>query len=308
MNNLLISFFRSGTSATQDKELLKWLEESPENLDSYINLRALHFRAAENELTANQEAIALHRLHRAMNRLERPRRAWMPFAIAAAAAVLLMIPALLSHPGNTDAEYVCRNDDETTMQMSLPDGSSVMLSPGSLLSYNAGTFAESRDIRLEGEAFFDVAKDAEHPFTLSMPLMKVKVLGTSFNARNYPGDSYAETTLAEGSVLIMDGDGNGLARLRPGQSARYDAEEGALDVSDATTEDIVYMRYGIVTLKDLPLKDVLEKVGEMFNAKLTLASPEKGRGPYTVKFTKDGDIKDVVKLIETVSGCSIVIA
>lgn len=305
MNNLLISFFRSATTAEEDRRILAWLEENPENLDTYVKLRALHFRMAESGLTDADCARSLRKLHGTLNQRRHP--GMRVFAIAAALAALLALPLCLRLAKGPERDLLVYDNTEgnTTMQLSLPDGSSAMLSQGSKLTLHPGSFAENRELRLDGEAFFYIAKDAEHPLLLELPLMKIKVLGTSFNARNYPGDAYAETTLAEGSVMLLDSSGKGLARLRPGQSARYGARDECLDIFDATPEDIIYMKYGIVTLKEQTMDNLLAKVGDMFNVRLKVVRAGKGAGPFTLKFTKDAALQDVMRLIEAVSGCTL---
>ena len=90
----------------------------------------------------------------------------------------------------------------------LPDGTRVWLNSGSSLSYD-GTFGlDSRDVRLEGEGYFDVAKNPECRFRVHTTGYTVEALGTSFNVKAYPDDAVSITTLIEGSVLIEAADGS----------------------------------------------------------------------------------------------------
>ncbi len=90
----------------------------------------------------------------------------------------------------------------------LPDGTKVMLNAGSTLRIPANFSHASREISLEGEAFFDVARDARKPFVIHTNLMDIKVLGTAFNIKAYPADASTETTLLTGSVEVLVKDGN----------------------------------------------------------------------------------------------------
>jgi ferric-dicitrate binding protein FerR (iron transport regulator) len=85
----------------------------------------------------------------------------------------------------------------------LPDGSKVMLNAGSTLGIPADFNHSRRDIYLEGEAYFDVTKDAQKPFTIHTSRMDIKVLGTAFNIKAYPGDALAEASLLTGSVEVL---------------------------------------------------------------------------------------------------------
>jgi ferric-dicitrate binding protein FerR (iron transport regulator) len=87
-------------------------------------------------------------------------------------------------------------------RVTLPDGTEVWLNAGSNLSYDEAYGKETRELRLVGEAFFDVAKDAAHPFVIHTKVMDVKVLGTTFNVRAYPDEPATEAALIKGAIEI----------------------------------------------------------------------------------------------------------
>ncbi|MBE5320980.1 FecR family protein [Pedobacter sp. MR2016-19] len=84
----------------------------------------------------------------------------------------------------------------------LADGSTVKMNSGSSLKYPEHFTAGTRDIYLSGEAFFNVKKDPEHPFIVHTEQLAVKVLGTAFDVKAYPNDTFTETTLIRGKVSI----------------------------------------------------------------------------------------------------------
>ncbi|MCH5718063.1 FecR family protein [Niabella hibiscisoli] len=84
----------------------------------------------------------------------------------------------------------------------LPDGTKVQLNSDTRLSYNQSFGKQLREVTLEGEAFFEVAKDANHPFIVHTKTMNIKVLGTVFNVRAYDNEKNTQTTLLEGSVEV----------------------------------------------------------------------------------------------------------
>jgi ferric-dicitrate binding protein FerR (iron transport regulator) len=84
----------------------------------------------------------------------------------------------------------------------LPDGSAVWLNASSDLTYGENFGKELREVNLVGEAFFDVAKDPEHPFIIHTNVVDVKVLGTAFNVRSYPNDANTETSVLRGNVEV----------------------------------------------------------------------------------------------------------
>lgn len=84
----------------------------------------------------------------------------------------------------------------------LPDGTTVWLNAGSRLHYENDFAGATREVRLEGEAFFDVVKNAHKPFIVHTSGIEIKVLGTAFNVKAYPEDKTVETTLYRGSVKV----------------------------------------------------------------------------------------------------------
>lgn len=87
-------------------------------------------------------------------------------------------------------------------KIELPDGTQVWLNVGSRIRYDESYGKESRELTLTGEAYFDVAHDATRPFILHTGKMDVKVLGTIFNVKAYPGDVTTEASLIRGSIEV----------------------------------------------------------------------------------------------------------
>lgn len=97
-----------------------------------------------------------------------------------------------------------RNLGEKPSLVNLPDGSSVLLQPKAKISYNYKTFGtERREVIMEGEAFFEVYKDAQRPFIVYANDLIAKVLGTSFTVRANPQSSKAEVLVKSGKVSVF---------------------------------------------------------------------------------------------------------
>jgi transmembrane sensor len=87
-------------------------------------------------------------------------------------------------------------------KIQLPDGTKVWLNSGSKLVYGANYGVEFRKVSLAGEAFFDVVKDAQHPFIVTTSTISIKVLGTQFNLRSYDNDKTSEAALIRGQIEL----------------------------------------------------------------------------------------------------------
>lgn len=127
------------------------------------------------------------------------------YAVAAAAvlalAVVLITPLFRPKGGKPVSEVSVKNGSRT--RMLLPDGSQVWLNAGSKLVYGSNMAEENeRIVTLEGEAFFDVAKNPDKPFLIKTSKITIRVLGTTLNVKAYPADTATEATLITGKVQV----------------------------------------------------------------------------------------------------------
>jgi len=125
--------------------------------------------------------------------------------IAATAAVAAMAAAFFFYPHKpigvrTPIAKTFTTNPGSRSRLTLPDGSKVMLNADSKLTYN-DNFSE-REVHLSGEAYFDVAKDAGHPFLIHTNVLDIKVLGTTFNVRSYDNEKTTEADLIQGAVEV----------------------------------------------------------------------------------------------------------
>lgn len=108
-------------------------------------------------------------------------------------------------------------------QVTLSDGTKVWLNAGSKLRYPVNFLKNTREVYLEGEAFFDVTKTNKRLFVVKTSKLNVKVYGTQFNVKSYADENSIQTTLVKGSVAIepVDKSDKGTIFLKPNQSAIY---------------------------------------------------------------------------------------
>lgn len=141
------------------------------------------------------------------------------YAISSAAAVLVLIIAgwLYYSPGTTSSvpevktqNLVAENGSRT--RTILPDGSTVWLNAGSHISFNEDFSGKTREVTLDGEAYFDVIKQPQRPFIVHVAGYDIRVLGTAFNVKSYTTDKTLETTLIRGLVQVTK---QGKAQQRP---------------------------------------------------------------------------------------------
>lgn len=135
----------------------------------------------------------------------RPRRRWL--WAAAAVVILLAAGAIVARRKDSRDPLASlmekHNAKGTKSIIQLPDGSKIWLNADSKIRYPESFKGASREIYLNGEAFFDVVKSPDHPFVIHLANGTVKVLGTSFNVRAYDNEPVVETSVATGRIAFI---------------------------------------------------------------------------------------------------------
>ncbi len=149
--------------------------------------------------------------------------------------------------------------------MELSDGTKIWLNSGSKLIYPGKFGIESRSVSIEGEAFFEVAKDPEKPFIVQTSDLDVVVLGTSFNLKNYPDEKNIETTVIEGQVKVITKKFSPVLTeeivLKSKEKAVYDKENTKMRI-----DKIVEYAEADKSLDKIPAKEAVVATEEVITA------------------------------------------
>jgi len=115
---------------------------------------------------------------------------------------LCALGVLLWHQREMPVNQIAYTKPASKRTLVLPDGTKVVLNAASKLYYPKTFQGKSRKVTLIGEAYFDVAQNAQYPFVIHTDKMDVKVLGTTFNLKSYPDDKFSEATLLTGAIQV----------------------------------------------------------------------------------------------------------
>lgn len=152
------------------------------------------------------------------------------------------------------------------VSMALSDGSHVWLNAGSSLTYPVAFTGAERKVVLEGEGYFEVAKDPTKKFMVEAGGLITEVLGTHFNINAYPGESGVYATLLEGSVRVSNEGGSVL--ITPGQQASQNGDNSAssaIKVEDANTEKVMAWKNGFFNFNDASLAQVMNQLTQWYD-------------------------------------------
>ncbi len=152
----------------------------------------------------------------------------------------------------------------TRMHTILPDSSEVWINGGSNIVYSQ-TSDGYRNINLNGEAFFKVAHDSEHPFIVKAGSVNVEATGTEFNVCSYPTDSLVTVTLTEGSVMVTEP--YATTDMAPGQMIVYNKSTDQSRLYLGNTDKNIAWRHGRLVFKNETLGNVFKRLGQIYGLK-----------------------------------------
>jgi len=166
------------------------------------------------------------------------------------------------------------------MQISftLPDSTVVYLNSGSSLTYPQTFRGKERQVKLNGEAYFNVTHHPEHPFVVALrnDNMRVRVLGTSFNIQSYNDDPTIQTTLVSGKVeveFINSTHTWSCCTLKPGEKASYEIDRQTVSIRTVQTICETAWKDNMLVFQNTSMTDVLTKLSHYYNVRFTVTSP-----------------------------------
>jgi ferric-dicitrate binding protein FerR (iron transport regulator) len=152
----------------------------------------------------------------------------------------------------------------TRIQFNLPDGTKGWLNSNSKLLYQ-GNFSVDRHVTLDGEAFFDVKKNPDKPFTVSADDIQLKVLGTRFNISSYKNENNIEVVLEEGSLLFNDRKSNKQYTMVPNDLITYDKTKMDFSAKPVQAQKYLSWKEGKLVFRNDPLDVIARRLERWYN-------------------------------------------
>lgn len=179
-------------------------------------------------------------------------------------------------------------------QVILPDRSKVWLNALSSITYPLHFTGKERNVKISGEAYFEVAHNSEMPFKVQCGTQTVEVLGTHFNIMAYADEKLIKTTLLEGSVKVSEGKATKL--LVPGEQAQVGLGKIAV-ANDIDMEDVVAWKNGYFKFDD-NLETIMAKVAKWYDVDVVYQSKPDPNNVYAGKVSRSKNISSLLKIIE----------
>lgn len=183
--------------------------------------------------------------------------------------------------------------------VTLQDGSVVQLNSASELRYPVQFAGRERRVFLSGEAYFEVAKDARHPFVVEVGHAEIEVLGTSFNVYSYLEEQKTEATLVEGQVRFSAGGQE--VTLSPGEQGVWDTA-GHLDKREVDVYPYIAWKDGKFVFRKRTLEEVMRIVSRWYNVNVVFEDAVSKQVSFSGNIRRYDDFSQVVGMLEMTGG------
>ena len=229
---------------------------------------------SESEVDVPTEEM-LENIHRQIRMLIRKRKLRRIVSVAAAVLLPVMFISVFWININSRVGNILFASSETVSESAVlgerkvvvfQDGTKVYLNAGSKLSYPSFWTLSDRDVKLEGEAFFQVEKNPKRPFVVDMNGVSLTVYGTRFNAKAYPQDDAVEVILFDGDVVF-----NAVGKdydMEPSEQLAYSRSTGNVEIiSLKSPNDQILWTENVIMFRNNTLREIAEVLSRWYNVK-----------------------------------------
>lgn len=273
---LIVKYLAKETSLSEEETLFQWLKEDPEHQLLFDQTEGVWNKAGKSDTESFTPDVDMawnklkHRIGQGQSDpVEKTKvinlfsRAG--FRVAASIALLIATSAIaFFYLKSDESQWVQLAATNSRTKVVLPDSSEVWLTQGSQLSYIQGFDGKTREVKLEGEAFFEVQSDESKPFVVVGHATKVQVLGTSFMVHSAKGDSVEFVQVATGKVQFAErGHEENTVTLLPGDEAIF-VPEKPIRLREKRAQNTDVLKTNHLSFDNTALKEVLSDMQRYF--------------------------------------------
>lgn len=289
--DFLLKYIKGDCSDSEKKMVADWLMEDEAHVKELMALHKLNnILIWQSDAAPMQEEESVDEPNRFL------RIAFDVLKIAAAVILTILVYDFIGKRNNDTMETVAVMQTLSVpagqrAELTLEDGTKVWINAKSVLTF-PNRFSDSlRTVTLDGEGFFEIAKDKKRPFLVKTTDFNVTATGTSFNLMAYSGNNVFETILLDGNVEVSENRNNTKINMKPDQRAYLD--NGELKISETVNLEHLLWKKGILCFDNESFAELVRKLELYFDVNIDIQTHNKNITSH--KFTGKFRIKDGVE-------------
>lgn len=308
IQQLIELFGHNDYSPATQKKVQQWLADDEHAEEKREALNKLWEQAGQQELPRGmQQSIRRMQQNLGMQPVADNKKRIQLFIWRAAAIFLLAVSSvsiyLMLEKDRPQKDLLeCYIPTAEIRELTLPDGTRVMLNSKSTLLYPDEFAGETRSVYLVGEANFKVKPDKKHPFIVKANDFQVTALGTEFNVNAYPENNELIATLLEGSVKVEFDNLMSNVILKPNEQLAYNKKTKRGSLHQPEMEEVTAWQRGELVFSNMYLEDIFTNLERKFPYTLVYSPNSLKENTYSFRFRKQATLEEVMTIVTQVVG------
>ncbi|WP_293668479.1 FecR domain-containing protein [uncultured Parabacteroides sp.] len=301
-SELIIGYLQGRLRGRDLDSFYVWVNESADNKKLFFETKALYEACAPSREKSEIQESWLRLLEKRTSRQHKKQSLWLRISTYAAVAMFAtaITSSIFIFSSKENETHITRylgGDGLEADVVVLPDGTRVSLGSRTSFSYDSHYGKSKRIVYLEGEAYFEVAKEKDKPFVVETKEQSIEALGTKFNVSAYLSDSLLTTTLLDGSVLLTTSNLSQPTILKPNEQFIYNRNTQSALLQQVDANQFVSWTTGYYYFPEQSLEAILYRLSHVYGVQFTVKSEALNRRTFTGTFYRGQSIKDILEII-----------
>ena len=314
IDRLIMGYLQRQLSDEELEVFFDWLDSDSKNEEYFFYIKSLHDGMGRENFDVEE---SWRRLSVKLSAQHSKRRKELVFrTLRWAACIVLVVSAgvafrysdleMTPMPQASVQQYEY-STQKSTVRFNMPDGTMVCMAPNTKFSYSSDYGKSMREVKLDGEAYFEVKSNKRKPFIVVSGDQRIVVTGTRFNVRSYAGSEEFVTTLLEGGIYFHSDKMNKEIHLQPGEQLRYDNRHKSIKVAYLpNAADVILWMNNRYVFDKVSLSDILKRMENIYQVQFVSDRTKAMNTTYKVTLYQDESLSEFLRVMRKMTGLAYV--
>ena len=299
----LIRYIAGDATAEEKSSMAEWLDANPENMREFLAFRKLY------DITLWQQENTDVQITNPSGSKKQYKFRTLAFDALKVAAIVAVafIGARYLLPSDTTIEPIAMQTIHVPAgqraELTLTDGTKVWLNAKTTFIFPNHFSANSRNVTLDGEGYFDVTSNKKQPFIVKTNHLSVKALGTTFNVQSYPSSDFTIATLEEGSVKVdIEKKFSPASILKPNEQLAYSHKTHQISINTVDAAKLSTWKEGYLLFRGAKFEEVVATLERKYNVQINYDAEKFNKQSYYVRFNPNETLEDALSVLSQITG------